>query len=98
MPNHLHLLLSISEERAHRDAPLRAERKRPLLGQVIGLLKMNSSKEIHTLYPGTEVWQRGFYEHVIRGEADWREIWEYIDTNPARWAEDRYYAYSRGDS
>ena len=28
---------------------------------------------------------------MIRNEHDYREIWEYIDQNPAKWAEDRYY-------
>ena len=41
---------------------------------------------------GMQLWQRSYHEHVIRGESDYREIWEYIDTNPAKWAEDRYYA------
>ena len=38
-----------------------------------------------------KLWQRSYHDHVIRNEQDWRDIWEYIDTNPARWAEDRYY-------
>ena len=41
---------------------------------------------------GRNIWQRSYHDHVIRGEADDREIWQYIDTNPARWAEDRYYS------
>ena len=32
-----------------------------------------------------KLWQRGYYEHVIRNEQDYRETWEYIDGNPARW-------------
>ena len=40
---------------------------------------------------GIPLWQRSFHEHVIRNENDYREIWDYIDDNPARWAEDRYY-------
>ena len=38
--------------------------------------------------PGTPVWQRGFYEHVIRNEAEQAAIREYILANPARWDED----------
>ena len=53
---------------------------------------MNSSKEIHTLFPDFTVWQRSYHEHVIRNEKDYREIREYIENNPARWAEDMYYA------
>ena len=39
---------------------------------------------------GESVWQRNYYEHVIRNEQDYLDIWHYIDTNPARWREDEY--------
>ena len=41
---------------------------------------------------GFGLWQKSYHVHVIRNEADYRQIWEYIDTNPAKWAEDRYYS------
>ena len=53
---------------------------------------MNSSKQIRSCFPNLEPWQRGYHEHVIRNERDYLEIWNYIDTNPAKWAEDRYYS------
>jgi hypothetical protein len=34
------------------------------------------------------VWQRGFYEHVIRGDNDLYALREYIQNNPAKWALD----------
>ena len=37
------------------------------------------------------LWERSFYEHIIRDEADYQIKWKYIDDNPARWAKDRYY-------
>ena len=37
-----------------------------------------------------KLWQRSFYDHVIRNEKDYKEIAEYIQANPARWAEDRF--------
>ena len=92
MPNHLHLLLRIEEDRALREAPLRQRAARSLLAQTIGYLKMNSSKKIHLNDPERKIWQRSYYEHVIRNEKDYREIWDYIDTNPLRWTEDRYYS------
>ena len=91
MPNHIHLLLRFDAERALREAPLRAGESRSLLAKAIGFLKMNSSKRAHQKYPDLPLWQRSFHEHVIRNENDYREIWEYIDANPAKWAEDRYY-------
>ncbi len=91
MPNHIHLLLRIDAKRALREAPLRADKSRSLLAKAIGYLKMNSSKRAHQKYPDLALWQRSFHEHVIRSERDWRDIWEYIDRNPAGWAEDRYF-------
>jgi putative transposase len=38
--------------------------------------------------PGTPIWQRGYYEHVIRNEDELKAIREYILGNPARWDED----------
>ena len=93
MPNHIHLLLRISEERALREAPLRegGREKRSLLPKAIGYLKMNSSKKIHAADPDLVVWQRDYYEHVVRNDRDYQEIWGYIENNPSKWAEDRYY-------
>ena len=90
MPNHIHLLLRIEAGRALREAPLRLDGTRSLLSIAVGYLKMNCSKRIHENQPEVQVFQRGYYEHVIRNEADYRQIWEYIDGNPARWTEDRY--------
>ena len=91
MPNHIHLLLRIEAGRALREAPLREGETRSLLSKAGGYLKMNCSRRIHENHPEVQVFQRGYYEHVIRGDKDYHEIWEYIATNPARWAEDRYY-------
>ena len=38
---------------------------------------------------GFSLWQKGFYDHVIRNETDYLDIWNYIDGNPGRWEEDR---------
>ena len=38
-----------------------------------------------------QLWQRDFYDHIIRNETDYLNIWKYIDDNPAKWAEDEYY-------
>ena len=53
---------------------------------MVGALKRLVHREI-----GGKIFQRSYHEHVIRGEEDYRLIWEYIDTNPAKWTEDRYF-------
>ena len=37
------------------------------------------------------LWQRSFYEHIIRNDTEFLGIWQYIDDNPAKWEEDEYY-------
>ncbi len=96
MPNHVHLLIRIDNERAVREPPLQAERqqvnmKRSMLSKVIGYLKMNTSRQIHVFASDLVVWQRSFYDHVIRDERDYSETRAYIDGNPGRWAEDELF-------
>lgn len=40
---------------------------------------------------GINLWQSSFHDHVVRNEADYLLIWDYIDTNPQKWNEDCYY-------
>ena len=49
-----------------------------------------SAREINRLRntPGLGVWQRNYYEHVIRDEDDMSRVRQYIECNPLRWAED----------
>ncbi|MBW2558634.1 MAG: hypothetical protein JRD69_07385 [Deltaproteobacteria bacterium] len=39
----------------------------------------------------TPVWQRNYYEHIIRNEKSCHQIAEYIQTNPLKWRDDKYY-------
>lgn len=80
MPNHIHLIVMI-----HADAG--GASPSPTLMDVVRIIKSNSARK--TI--GSHLWQRSYHEHVIRNEQDYLEIWNYIDGNPARWAEDRYY-------
>ena len=41
--------------------------------------------------PHRKLWQRSFYDHVIRNEQDYLEIWKYIDENPVKWELDQFY-------
>ena len=61
-----------------------------LLPNVIGYFKMKTGKRINQLRarPGAAVWQRNYYEHIIRSEDELGKIREYIATNPLRWLSD----------
>ena len=56
------------------------------LSTVIGSMKRAAARRA-----GIPLWQKSFHDHVIRGEADYRRIWNYIDANPRKWREDCYY-------
>ena len=57
------------------------------LGQVIAYFKYQTVKSINQTHktPGNRIWQRNYYEHVIRNEDDLNEIRQYILDNPAQW-------------
>lgn len=91
MPNHIHLIILINNDRAIHESPLR---KRSLLSIIIGYLKMNSAKAIHQVVGAhhdapVTIWQRNYFEHVIRNEKDLEMISEYIFNNPSIWDRDR---------
>lgn len=85
MPNHVHLLLTVSEM-GPAGCPGPARCPAPTIPKVIGALK-----SISTRRAGQAIWQRGYYDHIVRDEADYGRIWSYIENNPGKWEEDRYY-------
>ena len=52
---------------------------------------MNASKAIHCEIGEEIIWQRLFYDHVIRNYDDYANIVNYIVENPDRWEQDRFY-------
>ncbi len=88
MPNHLHgvIVLDDFNKGGSRTAPTPEIRPKPL-GRLIGAFKTVSTKKINVLRraPGAPVWQRNYYEHVIRSEDEWHRIRTYIEENPLKW-------------
>ena len=84
MPNHVHLLLQINTDPDGRSMIA------PTISTVVRLMKGAVSRQA-----GFAVWQKGFYDHVIRNENDYKDIWNYIAGNPSKWAEDKLYTYTR---
>ncbi len=91
MPNHFHGILFIADagRGGSRTAPTIQTREKPL-GRLIGAFKTVSTKRLNLLRhtPGMPLWQRNYYEHIIRNEDDLNAICHYIANNPLRWAED----------
>ena len=97
MPNHFHGIITIDVGAIH-ESPLRLpmlirSRRKMLLSKMVGYFKMNSAKKINQLRatPDQSVWQRNYYEHVIRNEFDFEDIREYIQNNPLKWLGDEYH-------
>ena len=80
MPDHIHFICRWDDDRA-------TARVAPTLGRIVGALKSSAANQCRKAGLDGKLWQRGYYEHVIRSMQDYRETWEYIDGNPARWLE-----------
>ncbi len=78
MPDHIHMIVELDsgekwETTVH-------QRKRNRIASIVRSIKTLTTKEI-----GISLFQRGYYEHVIRNQQDYDETWEYIDNNPRKW-------------
>jgi len=75
---------------AIRELPLREKRRKMLLSKMVGYFKMNSGKKINYIRQssGCPVWQKNYFERIIRDENELQRIREYILQNPLRWSQD----------
>jgi REP element-mobilizing transposase RayT len=87
MPNHIHIIIKIkynaneflNRTGGHGDPPL----------QVYNIIGRFKSFTTHKY--GDILWQRSFHDHIVRCEKDYIKICEYIDNNPTKWKEDKFY-------
>jgi REP element-mobilizing transposase RayT len=89
MPNHFHSIIIIS--RADIESA-------PTMSTFVQSFKRNTTiKYINGVKTGLynpfnkRIWQRGFYDHIIRNEREYLKILQYIDENPEKWSNDRFY-------
>lgn len=87
MPNHVHMILRISAKDARlgpvwEDAPVEAS-----IPSLVRSWKTLVSKEL-----GKSIWQRSYYDHIIRDERDYIIKAQYIANNPAKWHDDDYFS------
>ena len=60
----------------------------PTLGNIMGYFKFQTTKKINL---PVKLWQRGYYEIIIRNEKSYQYIANYIINNPAKWENDKFY-------
>ena len=80
MPNHIHMIICIDDGPMWASAPTQSIPSR-----------IRSFKTLITKELGYSIFQRSYYDHIIRGEQDYGDVWQYIDQNPVRWPEDTFY-------
>lgn len=101
MPNHLHGILILSGRGGSRATPTANTPAAPAakasnvarikpIGQLIGAFKTVSTKRVNGLRgtPGETLWQRNYWEHIVRDEEEMHHLRTYIRNNPAQWAVD----------
>ena len=102
MPNHFHGIVIFStpvgaiHESPLHESPLRmtvTQRRNMALPKLIGRFKMLSAKRINESRQtvGAKLWQRNYYEHIVRNENELNRIRQYIIDNPKNWKSDRNY-------
>jgi REP element-mobilizing transposase RayT len=90
MPNHLHGIVVICDDRrgdSRKGDSRIASTKRKPLGRLVGAFKTVSTKQINLVRgtPAATIWQRNYYEHIIRNEGELARIRKYIVENPLKW-------------
>lgn len=100
MPNHVHGIVWIVEgdgmvgaQRRCAPTEMMVQRTNVVpgsLGAIVRAYKSAVTHAIHALQGSNElpVWQRNYYEHIIRNDEEYRRIQMYIESNPAKWLED----------
>lgn len=84
MPNHIHMIIDIRA----------GTRPAPTLNDIIrdfkSITTLKYIKHIKKKFD-KRIWQRNYYEHIIRNEKEYWQICEYIENNPLKWKFDQYY-------
>jgi len=95
MPNHFHGIIVINSDGRGMacHAPTHRQFAKPIAGSlstIVGSFKSAITRQINLISntPGHPVWQRNYYEHIIRSEEEMDHIREYIINNPLKWEYD----------
>lgn len=77
MPDHIHMIIRLDSGSMWASTPTRKTNR---VANIVRSIKVLTTKEI-----GNSIFQRSYYDHVIRNQQDYNEIWEYIENNPRKW-------------
>ena len=74
MPDHIHIIVQIENGSMWASTPTNK------VSNIVRSIKTLTTKEI-----GESIFQRSYYDHIIRNQQDFNKIWEYIENNPENW-------------
>lgn len=80
MPNHIHAIVALHDMSFGCSLP-----------EVIGAYKSIVTNECRKIGRADVIFQKSFHDHIIRGQKDFENIWNYIHVNPNRWTEDCFF-------
>ncbi len=100
MPNHVHGILWLTAEPAEAERAAEGNRPHTLpgsVGAVVGAYKAATTRRINQERgtPGARLWQRNYWERIIRSDRELEAIRRYIAENPARWEADSLHPAAR---
>jgi len=91
MPNHIHFIIHLCHQ-------TQGDNTEVVLSSILQWFKtMTTNAYIQGVKTGKyppynkRIWQRNYFEHIIRSESDFERIWAYIDNNILEWSLDEYY-------
>jgi len=91
MPNHIHGVIIINDVVGAGSEPAPTDpAPTPPLSEIVRQFKTFSARRMNILRntPGVPIWQRNYWEHIIRSEVSYARICDYIVNNPLWWDED----------
>jgi len=91
IPNHFHGIIELVG--ARHAVPTKEAFGKPISGSIPTISRSFKSEitrriNLYRNSPGGKVWQRNYYEHVIRNETEFQAFYDYIYTNPLNWPND----------
>jgi REP element-mobilizing transposase RayT len=107
MPNHVHVLITIQPPAGYirpnignLDSMPNANIAEPTvvsISDIVRNLKSYTANKFYKVHKYT-LWQRGFYDHIVRSEKELQVVQEYFLKNPQQWRKDKFYMFSDGSS
>lgn len=84
---------SLPQQSQYNIKQYRKQRRRMIIPKILGKLQQQTSKKINIMNgtPGKKNWQKDYYDHVIRNNKSYQNIYNYILKNPKKWDEDKFY-------